>query len=340
LGIAISSSGFYYQIFNDFTKFRNKRQNLALKNKNKKSILDRIGKYLGVILKLSSIGLLALIFVILLNTFGKYRNVCCVDFMESFLNDESHAIHIVKQLCLTAICIYIFYFSHSRTVLAMNSLLEIVRYFLDFSQSKTQESVNTNLAENRENNTDENEELDDDEVSQVTGKSDYELIANNSSNIYNQTIVPVENSNICFNFHSKEQRDKITTWVVYIVCFFITLVQLSSISKQNMMYLWTITFLFLNFAVVSISLLINYFPYQVLVDSKQTVVRKSGLLFRNREESPLIRQNEVKTKGSIYKPIQLAETAQFNDPQSEEAGNNLNFGSSLKHNNTFIRKWF
>jgi hypothetical protein len=48
-------------------------------------------------------------------------------------------------------------------------------------------------------------------------------------------------------------------------------------------------------------------------------------------------QNEVKTKGSIYKPIQLAETAQFNDPQSEEAGNNLNFGSSLKHNNTFIR---
>ena len=156
LGIAISSSGFYYQIFNDFTKFRNKRQNLALKNKNKKSILDRIGKYLGVILKLSSIGLLALIFVILLNTFGKYRNVCCVDFMESFLNDESHAIHIVKQLCLTAICIYIFYFSHSRTVLAMNSLLEIVRYFLDFSQSKTQEVVNTNLAENRENNTDEN----------------------------------------------------------------------------------------------------------------------------------------------------------------------------------------
>ncbi len=322
MGIAISSSGFYYQIFNDFTKFRNKRQSVALRNKNNKSVLYRIGKYLSVMLKLTSIGALALVFVVLLNSFGKYRNVCCVDFMESFLNDESHAVHIVKQLCLTVICFYIFYFSHTRTLLALNSLVEIVRYFLDFCQSKSQEASNHNSTDNRENIENE-EELDDEEDSQVTGKSNYELILNNSSGVYNQTTVAIEKVNCCTNFYSNAKRDIITKLIVYIVCYIVTLIQLGSISKQNLVYLWTITFLFLNFAIVSISLLINYFPYQVLVDSKQTVMRKTSFLFRNREELPLIRQDEAATKSSIYRPTRLPESAQSNDTPNEKNGNAL-----------------
>lgn len=133
IGISLGSSGFYNLILNEFTENTKKPIEFSV-SKNTSNFVTALCKFLIYILKFFSITICTLLFVILLNLFTNYRNQCCMEFYESFLNHPSHAKHIIKQLCLTIICIYVFYFSHKKFQLSLETLINIINYLFIFDE--------------------------------------------------------------------------------------------------------------------------------------------------------------------------------------------------------------
>ncbi|RNA31380.1 hypothetical protein BpHYR1_017751 [Brachionus plicatilis] len=73
---------------------RQKKYSTKLKAWKNSSITP---KYFLIVIKITSTVLISLGFIFLLNLFTPYRNLCCSEFYESFLNHPDHGKHIIKQ---------------------------------------------------------------------------------------------------------------------------------------------------------------------------------------------------------------------------------------------------
>ena len=105
-------------------------------------------------------------------------------------------------------------------------------------------------------------------------------------NSLNQKDAIYENLTVEINRSSKL---KIECFIA--VLFFISsTVELVLISKIVLISIWTVSFLIVNFIVVSGVLLVRYFPYQIINDSRNSNNNKALFFFLTKEELPLIRQ--------------------------------------------------
>lgn len=293
MSIAICSSSLYATIFNEFTKLQKEKKStkrvhfLNRNESNPASTKWKIENCANIILKISLICLIVIIFIILLNTFTSYRNVCCLDLLESILSEENHTIHVIKQICFTFICLYIFGYSHGNLKLAMKNASEIIFYLFGCEKE-----------------------------SQKFKADNHELLTenNNDAEVYRPT---TSNANLnrkksCCScqllsyyvlfFDKKTLIVKKIEALVLAIFFIITIFKLLFMEKLQLIYLWSISFLVMNFFIVAAVLLLNYFPYQVLIDvnSKDNKSYSKSLLFETREEDPLITQQKVVTTTQLY----------------------------------------
>jgi len=292
MSIAICSSCLFTILFNEFTKLHNDKSRkrvhyLNRKEQNGDKVIWKIEIFSHIILKISVSVILAIVFIISLNTFSFYRNLCCIDFIESILSEENHTIHIIKQLCFTFICFYIFNFSHGNLKSAMKNASEIIFYLFE-SDNHNQEYKEANDILLKELKND----------SEVYRPTTYNANLSDKKSYF---------SCQCFSYYVLffDKKSLLVKKIesLVLVCFFlITLFKLLFIEKVQLIYLWSISFLVMNLFIVAAVLLLNYFPYQVLIDfhSKNHKKHSNSLLFETRDESPLIiQQNEATTSQKI-----------------------------------------
>lgn len=72
------------------------------------------------------------------------------------------------------------------------------------------------------------------------------------------------------SFRSKILRQLSLIDINLTVHALISIIQLISMSQPGTLHIWTISYLFINLIVVSSVILVNYFPYQVLIDADDT----------------------------------------------------------------------
>jgi hypothetical protein len=190
-------------------------------------------------LKLGALCIFIVLFVILVNTFTAYRNTCCVEYLESLLNETNHGKHIVKQLCLTFICFYVFKFSHSNLKSVIENSSELADYLFNLE--------NKNNADRR---------LSQALINENTNNN--EAIDGNNSEIYTLTTHKLnESKSSCclFNFQSlntnsiKLNKIECFILVLFLMC---TLIYLTFIEKSHLVCIWALSFLTVNLIIISI----------------------------------------------------------------------------------------
>ena len=236
-----------------------------------------------------------LLFVIILNFFNWNRNFCCEEFYESFLNHVDHAKHIIKQLCLTLICFYIFHFSHKKL---MNSMLKICYSLIEYMGSLSEPKI---ISPSRQKLTLDEEYLIDNE------DFDSEIDSRNDDIVYQNTTVPnkiIKKHIGCISFtyateHSSNLNKQKTTCLILSVFLLISSIKIVFIDKVDLIFLWSTGILISNLIVISSVLIIRYFPYQIITDLKKVYTNRRYINeLKSREEIPLVRQalNEQTSK--------------------------------------------
>ena len=253
-GLAFCSAGFFYQLKFDSEK----RQKIALTKLEfwKNSLISP--KFRLIAIKIVSVVIISLCFIFLLNTFTPFRLLCCTEFYESFLNHPDHGVHIFKKLCFIFVCFYIFFLSHKSVKYSEKVLTKIfTTLFYDI---------------NNNNNKDESS------IDSVDTQTEEILIDKRKKSEKNyKYLFPSENNSEYYS--------------IFVLCL-LSLFFLIFLTKHDLFIFWTISFLVLNLRIVSSVLLVNYFPYQVLVESNTS----KAIFFKNKESCPLIKQHFEKTK--------------------------------------------
>ncbi len=201
--------------------------------------------------------------MILLNTLTVYRNTCCTEYLESLLEHPNHSIHIIKQLCFTFICFYIFHFAHSQVLLCVDNTAELLGYLFEDNKIAPDADYVHDLNDEHLNDQLENQ------IYQLNSMKVIKTDENHDDNrIYNSTILQSNQHNTCsFLSNSKPNLRKYTFCIV--ICFIlICSIKLLVFSQTNLINIWSVSILALNLMVLIIILIINYFPYQVMAYSK------------------------------------------------------------------------
>lgn len=306
------STSLYSIVFKEFTKLRKSKRysfgRLSIKRERTyDDHLDQLKKFFNIMFKLGALCVFIIFFVILVNTFTAYRNTCCVEYLESLLNETNHGKHIVKQLCLTFICVYVFKFAHSNLKLVIENSTELADYLFNLDNKN---SSNRRLSEALVNANSNSTEIND------------------NNEIYSMTTHKLNEakSSCCLFKFQASCFDKTNAKLNKIECsilvlfFSLTLVYLAFIDKSHLVYIWALSFLTVNLIIISIVLLMNYFPYQVLIDFNSSEAQKTSVLFRTREETPLIReQNEPQQQQKPSEPNKK-ENASLEDELEEDEG--------------------
>jgi hypothetical protein len=309
MSIAICSSSLFNILFNSFTKLHKEKKSPKrhyLNRNNNNVDKSRIEIFSNTILKISVICILVLLYIIFQNVFTSYRNVCCLDFLQSILSEENHTIHVFKQLCFAFILLYIFKFSHVNLKSTMKNASEIIFYLFE-SEDETQQS----------------KDADKRTLSEL----------NNDAEVYRPTTYNDKKKCCSFRclsyyilfFDKKSLLVKKIETIVLVVFFLITLFMLLFMKKIQLIHLWSISFLVMNLLIVSATLLINYFPYQVVTDfgSKKRNNRSDSFLFNTREDKSVKNQQKVATFSGMSlikegKEFNEEENDQVDDPKSIE----------------------
>ncbi len=219
--------------------------------------------------------------------FTKNRNECCINFMESILEDSNHVKHIIKQLCFTIICLYIFYYVHLKFKFIVDISFILIDYLFD---EKDLDSNKIKL------------ELKLNEINDDFYENDDTLM---SSSLEILTVNPKrDQTSARIYFFDKTLNEFVLNknrLIILLIFFVVSLLKLSLLSLSDLIYLWSISFLVINLIIISIVLLFNYFPYQVLMDVNSKS-KRNRFIFKTREEAPLIRQQQIKPVKPI-KPI-------------------------------------
>lgn len=312
------SSSLFNFVLSEFTRLRKIKS--TPKNNNHPTSSKEMKNFSNISIKLISFVIFLIFFLIFVNMFTRNRNECCIDFMDSILEDTNHAKHIIKQLCLTVICFYIFYYSHLKFKFIVDITFVLIDYLFD---EKDLDLNKTKL------------ELKLNEINNDFYDNDDTLI---SSSLEVLTVNPRRNQTSArIYFFDKTinefvlNKNRVFTLLIFLA---VSSLQLSLLSLSDLIYLWSISFLIINLIIISIVLLFNYFPYQVLMDVNSSS-RGSRFIFRTREEAPLIRQQQnkgMKPMKPIYKNSNEAtETQEEEDIDGTEIDTAFNqFKQELK----------
>jgi hypothetical protein len=207
--------------------------------------------------------------------------------MESILEDSNHVKHIIKQLCFTIICLYIFYYVHLKFKFIVDISFILIDYLFD---EKDLDSNKIKL------------ELKLNEINDDFYENDDTLM---SSSLEILTVNPKrDQTSARIYFFDKTLNEFVLNknrLIILLIFFVVSLLKLSLLSLSDLIYLWSISFLVINLIIISIVLLFNYFPYQVLMDVNSKS-KRNRFIFKTREEAPLIRQQQIKPVKPI-KPI-------------------------------------
>lgn len=255
--LGIFAAGLFNQLKYDFEKRQNNNSGIQIKWKK----FSMSPKYVFVTIKIVWITFVSFFFVSTVNMFTSYRNICCTEFYESLLNHPDHGKHIIKQLCLFFICFYIFFISHKSVKHSGSILTQIFRILFC---AKMEDIENMDQARTS---------IEDQPISFKKNET------NKFENFLN------------FFYPNENNTEFYVTFVLNLSSLFLIIF----LSKHDLFAYWTISFLTLNFSIISSVLLINYFPYQVLVKSDTS----KAIFFSNKESVPLINQKENQ-KTKIY----------------------------------------
>ncbi len=98
------------------------------------------------------------------------------------------------------------------------------------------------------------------------------------------------------HFHFKSST-KIELLTILLLLMFSSII-LFLFEFSSLIFIWSVSFLFVNLLVVSSTLLINYFPYQIL-NNNSIKESKSKVLFQTKEDLSLIKMPIVKSNNDI-----------------------------------------
>ena len=311
MSITICSSSLFTIILNEFMKLRGNRSSFERAHYSNRHTMpqnatdkaaNHLETFFKIILKIGITCISVILFVILLNTLTSYRNLCCFDYLESLLDEANHAKHIVKQLCFTVICVYIFNFSHNNLKSGMKCGSELIFYL--FGEEHTEMSHDVAASNDTQNQI----PMTDISFNTATNYDD-----SMTSDIYNSstTRVKLTSKQSCcscwiFNYYflffdKKSLQVKKIESLILTIYFLISVGKLFFMEKSQLIYMWSLAYLTMNLIIISAVLLINYFPYQVLVDlnaSGQQHVHAKTFMFRSREETALITQQQAASTSS------------------------------------------
>jgi hypothetical protein len=301
--MSILMSSLYTLILHDFTRIRNRKSKSPAAPTTTEDdgyllkIYFELTKYTHVLVKLLSISAMAIMFVILFNTFSAHRNEHCSTLYATIFNysTSSKATFVLKQAMLAFVCVYVFVYSHRHLTWSLENARETLSYL--FMPPIGQLELNQSVVDIS------------DKVNSVDDLEDA-LFLNSKSEIYRRTTFESDSTITT----TTTTRPLLISNLTLLVYFLLCLLDILFLTKLELVYFWTSSFLILNLTIISVCLLINYFPYQVLVDSTGSVSFNLRSLFR---ATPVETNHQLVLKQSVINP-ECSDEASFLDDDDND----------------------
>lgn len=257
--LSITSAGFLSHLSNEFTHFDVKAS--TRRTKLPKNIIE-----------ISAMVIISTLFLISVEFLA--RPDCERLLNTILLVDPVFYVQIIKRASFLVICIILFWFSHRFFTACSSNLVEILTFLhndhVTHSRSTEMQLDERSLSTNNRSNF---------------SRLSYELLTETSGSV---SELAKSDLNMCDCLRLESRQRMIIYLVTYGICFLISVLQLGVMSKEGQVAIWTLSFLVVNLSIVGTCLLVNYFPYQVLINSTPKRTQTNGVL--SKENAPLIDQ--------------------------------------------------